>query len=414
MSFFTKSVQELETADIQFLIDNEVRETVQLEFKKTMSFNNNSKRMLCRHVSALANSQGGYLIIGITEDDGVAKEIIGIPKMFGVTKTEEWIEQVLISNIAQRVAPLIMKVIDIETDPDNMVLVIYVPLSPRAPHMVTFHGENRYYVRHNTLTARAEEFEIRDIFVRSENMYNRTMRYLEALNYVDPESPTFGENRWTRNLELIFVNGMTRGFHHANSFYTFLCLPLVLSGNIIETTNAQLLQWLDRNERRYPPRQNDIFLPGLYSTTFEGLVLPEHTEGRNIARYLLINRNGHIEYGSTGGIIMEGPTTSFSINRIRDEYEMFLRFVCDLFDHQSVHYSGSIRIIFNVIRLNNLVPFEWKKSGLGLIGPFYPSPNIQLLEEATVFELSERIRTIVSYAHLRLSNAFGFKSPPQS
>lgn len=410
MSFFTKRIQELEEADIQFLINNDVRESVQLEFKQALDTSNEAKKMLCRQVSALANSQGGYLIVGVTEDDGVADAINGIPKTVDSTKTEEWVEQVLNSNITQRVAPLVMKVIDIETDPDNMVLVIHVPLSPRAPHMVTFGVENRYYVRHNTQTSRAEEYEVRDIFVRSERMYDRTMRYLEARNYVDPDSDMFGENRWTQ--KLVFQSG-TSVDRQATSFYTFLCLPVVLSEDVVETANPELHQWLQNgSNRRYEPLPGRSFLPDYLRVTFEGLVLAKYNTSWKIVKYLLINRNGHLEYGSTGGIQVTRSPPSLSINFLKTDFERFLRFTKDFFDHPNVHYSGSLKILFNFIGLDDLEAAEWSAQPDDLDSPIYPSPNIQLLYEVALSELPSKIEAMVSNAHLRLANAFGFPSPP--
>lgn len=65
MNFSTK-------VDLQSLVDNKIVENLQLEFKK-YSFTDGKveskeKDALLKEITALANSEGGYIIIGIDED----------------------------------------------------------------------------------------------------------------------------------------------------------------------------------------------------------------------------------------------------------------------------------------------------------------------------------------------------------
>lgn len=103
----------------------------------------------------------------------------------------------------------------------------------------------------------------------------------------------------------------------------------------------------------------------------------------------------------------------FSINLLKNDFERFLRFSLDFFDHPNVRYSGSLKILFNFVGLSDLEAVEWREVS-GPDSPIYPSQNIQLLYEVTLSELPSRIDEIVSNAHLRLSNAFRFNSPPQN
>lgn len=67
-----------------------------------------------------------------------------------------------------------------------------------------------------------------------------------------------------------------------------------MTSDVVNPIDPQLIRWLNRDEQKYEPLPNQIFLLGRHRVTFEGLVLPEYTIRNNIVQYLLINRNGHL------------------------------------------------------------------------------------------------------------------------
>ena len=72
-------IEDITESDIQNLFVNSVSERMNLEFKRDVfGGNDEAKRELLKDISALANSIGGDLIIGIDAADGVAKSIIPI------------------------------------------------------------------------------------------------------------------------------------------------------------------------------------------------------------------------------------------------------------------------------------------------------------------------------------------------
>ncbi|MFD2263482.1 helix-turn-helix domain-containing protein [Lacibacterium aquatile] len=63
----------LQLADIQTLIDAQVSESETLEFKREPYGNSDAdKREFMKDISALSNTLGGWLLIGVEERDGVA------------------------------------------------------------------------------------------------------------------------------------------------------------------------------------------------------------------------------------------------------------------------------------------------------------------------------------------------------
>jgi predicted HTH transcriptional regulator len=65
--------------DLQELIDAQVPEGLKIDFKLTNYGNSDKdKKELLKDVSALANSHGGHLVLGVEESEGVASKIVGI------------------------------------------------------------------------------------------------------------------------------------------------------------------------------------------------------------------------------------------------------------------------------------------------------------------------------------------------
>ncbi len=71
-----QDMSELDLKNIEFLKDNGIREGLHLEYK--LKFNKKLKSTIC----AFMNSDGGYLILGVEEEDEKIKEIIGIDNSF--------------------------------------------------------------------------------------------------------------------------------------------------------------------------------------------------------------------------------------------------------------------------------------------------------------------------------------------
>jgi hypothetical protein len=96
---------------------------------------------IAKDVAAMA-TDGGVLIYGVGEDENDAVSVLRPIELRGVP---ERISQVVSTSIAE------VPFIDIKTlpceDPIRGYVVVVVPQSARAPHMVTVNGDHRYYGR---------------------------------------------------------------------------------------------------------------------------------------------------------------------------------------------------------------------------------------------------------------------------
>ncbi len=238
-----RRMTELTFEDIQALVENEEPEAVTLEYKREIDTSQGGKKELAKDVSAMANSQGGRLIFGLVEDDHRPK----MPKhfvdrMLGQQKVEEWLDQVLVSNIQQRVNVHINP-IPVPGRSDECVVVVEIPQSPRVPHMVTTEGEKRYYVRHNFLTLAAEEYEVRDMFERGRAVRQEVREHLSRLGYFEPDNePDFALNKLTRQLGVAYFDEpATPVVESAHAVVSFVCCPTILR-DMIDTSSGQFRQ----------------------------------------------------------------------------------------------------------------------------------------------------------------------------
>ncbi len=135
-------------------------ETAAFDAKMSLPAKGKSKD-LAIDVSAMA-SDGGTLLYGLDEDENGAPTIL---KPFDLAGTRERVDQIVRSSISE---PPVIEVFTIPTDDDPSLgyLVISVPASPRAPHMVTVGKEYRYYGRGATGNAPLSEGDVARLYER--------------------------------------------------------------------------------------------------------------------------------------------------------------------------------------------------------------------------------------------------------
>ena len=68
--FYTKPTSELTYEDIADLTTSGEPESISLDYKKMVSGSGREKAELAKDICAFANSQGGYLVIGVEEKRG--------------------------------------------------------------------------------------------------------------------------------------------------------------------------------------------------------------------------------------------------------------------------------------------------------------------------------------------------------
>lgn len=144
-------------ADLERAIVERLPETAQLDYKRQLPSNNLA---LAVDVAAMAN-EGGVLVFGVAEDDAhLPVELVPIR---GLQTACEQIDQI----VAQRLSgPPSVRFwpIRIADGADEGYLVVEVPPSPWAPHMVL--AKHRYYGRGETGNRPLGDHEVAALFAR--------------------------------------------------------------------------------------------------------------------------------------------------------------------------------------------------------------------------------------------------------
>ncbi len=151
---------EYEINDIQSLIENEIEESIHLDFKEANALDKSDgkKKDISKDVSAFANSDGGIIIYGVREVNHKASAITYID---GNIFTKEWLEQTINSSIQRRISDIKIYPIRNEGNIQQTIYLVKIPKSYDTPHICK---DKRFYKRFNFESVMMEEYEIRQLY----------------------------------------------------------------------------------------------------------------------------------------------------------------------------------------------------------------------------------------------------------
>ena len=160
--------------DLQELVDAQVPEGLKIEFKLTNYGNSDAdKRELLKDVSALANSHGGHLVLGIEESEGYAFKLVGME----IDPDTEILrmEQILRSAIEPPIPGIRIRSITLISG--RKVLLLRIPRSWYPPHRITSQGINKFFIRHSAGVHEPSVEELRTLFNQSESVLEKAQRF---------------------------------------------------------------------------------------------------------------------------------------------------------------------------------------------------------------------------------------------
>lgn len=116
---------------------------------------------LATDVAAMATA-GGVLCYGVAEDATGQATVLAPVRLEGA---RERIDQIVQAGVAE--APYIeIRQLATVADTTRGYVLVLIPASSRAPHMVTVNGDNRFYRRSGTRNVPMNEFEVATIYER--------------------------------------------------------------------------------------------------------------------------------------------------------------------------------------------------------------------------------------------------------
>lgn len=142
-NLFKKSIEDITEEDLQVLIENSISESKHIEYKSDLRVNSESeKKEFLADISSFANASGGLILYGITEENGIPKEIKGID-LENIDKEIVRLEQIITSGIEPRMTGINFHSVKLHNF--KYVLMIHIPKSWISPHRVKY--DNKFYRR---------------------------------------------------------------------------------------------------------------------------------------------------------------------------------------------------------------------------------------------------------------------------
>lgn len=384
MVFRGLKLSDIKEQDLQRLKQDQVQERDTIEYKKVMyGQSDEEKREMLKDITSMANHHGGYLIIGIEEDnEGIPTGVFGIEAGNHV----ERITNSCLDNIDKRIVGL--EVEDVSLSNGRSVVVISIPESMNAPHMVTFKGLNQFWKRHGRQKDKMTIDEIGEAFDKRLSNLNRLDRFL-----------------FVRKAEILESIGET-------TYMVISSSPAYLHDEVIFDIHNQDLRDMMLNPPQLVTRW-DISCGRPYPT-INGLradqSTPYYDNGAPALRdYLEVFRNGYIEYGN---LIRERGENLFFASVADAAYIVnFVYFIERVYGihlpvtpvvvNFAIYNAKGIRLGLKRSFLLDTEPVKWRKQHLEL-EKFYIE---NLAEEAKL--LPKRICDRLWQAfHLEKSNVF--------
>lgn len=181
MSLQHLSTDSVTEKELQRLVSDGVAESKTLEFKEALVLTtDDQKREFLSDVTALGNTDGGDLLLGMKAEKGVATDLVGLKGLVPDDAIAK-IENLLRDGIQPRLMGVQIKSLALQNG--NSALLIRVPRSFAAPHMVRHQGVTRFCGRNSNGKYDLDVHELRSAFLASETLSERLKSFrLERIN----------------------------------------------------------------------------------------------------------------------------------------------------------------------------------------------------------------------------------------
>lgn len=193
-------IQNIELEDLKGLVEACVPENIHLEFKRESYSNSDSgKKEFLKDISALANTNGGHLILGIEEEAGVASSV---PGLIGISNDQEILRLEQIARVGLEPPIARLQFQPVRVSDDTHAIVIRVPKTWNGPHRVIAGNSYRFWARNSAGNFQPTVGELRNMFSERETILesarNFRNRRVEEINDYGGTRPL------VRNGRLIF------------------------------------------------------------------------------------------------------------------------------------------------------------------------------------------------------------------
>jgi len=179
-TIFGVALSEIGEKHLQLLVNQEIREDADLDFKETLYGNGDSERReFAADIAAMANDRGGLLVIGVRDEADVAVKLTPVP----LGPAEEGRMRAMGAGNLAPFAPFEILPVEAADPPGHRYYLVVVPPSADRPHAVRKDIDLRYPRRHGASKRWLSESEVadayRDRFTRTGSDVDRVRTVLE-------------------------------------------------------------------------------------------------------------------------------------------------------------------------------------------------------------------------------------------
>lgn len=315
--------------DLRRLIANAVPESLHLDYKRELKLDDkDEKKEFLRDLTALANSEGGMIIYGMEEDRDTAGKPTGIPRSvdgFPILNRDFFVlsvEHIIKDGIDERLPSYQLATVPVAGD--NHVLMIRVPPSLRAPHMVTLGGERRFFIRGNSGRQDMSTAQVRDSVLRTESVVERIRTFIEKRAEKHAGAPT-----------------------QSRPFWMLHVIPLVRTGVALDVTDQAVIKRLREIETPHG---------GSGRHSIDGYQVGER-DPEGLISHTLVFRDGTIEFLDQGSFAQHAKGVNYFACGLFDQLLFkLLRSALELYREGRLQFPAVVSITIQSIKGYSMPP----------------------------------------------------------
>ena len=302
MIFDNRSISEITDQELIDLIGNQ-EENLWIDFKK-MEYHKDSndlekhKREICKDVTAMANAEGGYILIGVSEENKIAQ---GFFTVSDADKVAESITSICLQSIDPRIPNFEVEPYSLKWENKDIELVmIHIPPSGMRPHSFIWKNSTNFVKRYGDVTREYPVSElIQELLARYhppimgqiDSKLDSILRNTRAerRNLISPQDDPLALEEVDDLLHLMKLR-----FDEAiaeQPYYRIIAVPKELNPQSIDTRDSNIRQTMfNPPDRRYGNFGVTGILEREMSLSSEGIKGPNVTGGE-----IILLKNGFLE-----------------------------------------------------------------------------------------------------------------------